>query len=78
MYDVTPVSMCIAGFCGGGTQWVVLSATVNKRRSAARHGGTGSGVDGSDGAMDRIVRTSTKCLAFEPTTHTTSQLEKPY
>ena len=59
----------IAPFRDGGTQWMVLSATVNKRRSAARHGGTGSGVDGSDGA---IVRNSTSGDAFEPTTHTTS------
>ena len=43
------------------TQWVVLSAAVNKRRSAARHGGTGSGVDGSDGA---IVRNSTSGGAY--------------
>ena len=48
-----PVSLGIAPFRGGRTQWVVLSAAVNKRRSAARHGGTGSGVDGSDGAIVR-------------------------
>ena len=47
----TAVSMCIAPFRGDRTQWVVLSAIVNKPRSGARHGGTGRCVDGADGAI---------------------------
>ena len=40
----------IAPFRGDRTQWMVLSAAVKQRRSAARHAAPRRGVDGSDGA----------------------------
>ena len=63
------VLMFITRFLDGGTQWMVLSATVDKRRSQERYAGTGRCLQGADGA---IVRNSTKCHAFDPTTHATS------
>ena len=51
----TAIRLWMSGFRGGGTQWMVLSAPVNNPGSAARHGGTGSGVDGADGAIRREV-----------------------
>ena len=49
------VLTCITGFCGGGTQWVVLSAAVDNWRSVAGHGGTGRWADGADGAIQPLV-----------------------
>ena len=37
----TPLSVSNSVFCVGGTQWVVLSATVTQNRVRNAHGGTG-------------------------------------
>ena len=45
-----------SGLFDGGTQWVVLSATIDNWASVVRHAAPNRCVDGADGA---IVRNST-------------------